>query len=129
MLRSLDGNCYIFSNGNEPHVDEVTKKMKLQTIMKDMANIDEYNNEKPHRDAFEHVISKFGLKKTEPTYFFEDNIDNLETAKKHYNWKTILIDPDENTESTPAFVDFVFPNIRSALLFIKHISSFGQNFL
>ena len=46
LLRSLDGNCYIFSNGNEPHVDEVTKKMKLQTIMKDMANIDEYNNEK-----------------------------------------------------------------------------------
>jgi FMN phosphatase YigB (HAD superfamily) len=124
LLRSLKGGCYIFSNGNEPHVEEVTKKMKLQKIMNDMANIDEYTNEKPHRDAFEHVISKFGIEKDDQTYFFEDNIDNLETAKNHYGWKTILIDPDTNFNDAPEYVDFVFPNIRSALLmFINHTLS------
>ena len=56
LLLNLKGNKYIFSNGNKEHVNEVLNRMKLTKIFKNVANINEYNNPKPHIDAYKYVI-------------------------------------------------------------------------
>ena len=116
LLNSLIGNKYIFSNGNEEHVNEVIDKMKMKSFFKNTANSDEYNGKsKPHVYSYNYVIDKFKLDKNLPTIFFEDTIENLETAKK-FNWITVLIG-DKFYENYD-YVDFIFPTIEKALLFL-----------
>ena len=65
---------------------------------------------------------------------FEDNIENLETAKLKYGWTTILL--TNNFSKTvpkyiyPPYVDFVFRNIEEALIFFmvrEHIINKQHN--
>ena len=70
LLKSLNGNKYIFSNGNKDHVDEVMDKMKLKSFFNNSANSDEFpNNLKPDELAYNYVINKFNLDKKIPTFF------------------------------------------------------------
>ena len=116
LLKSLNGNKYIFSNGNKEHVDEVMDKMKLKSFFKNTANSDEYpNNLKPDILAYNYVIDKFNLDQTKPTLFFEDTIENLETAKK-LGWITILI--GDKFYKNYSYVAHIFPTIEKALIFL-----------
>jgi len=121
LLKKLKGNKYLFSNGNKAHVDHVVKKMKLKGFFKNIANSDEFEMLKPDNKAYDYVIDKFKLNKKDPTYFFEDTLENLDTAKK-YGWKTVLIDEDGEFKKTPKNVDFKFKNVEQALIFFININ-------
>lgn len=116
LIKTLDGKKYIFSNANYEHVNEVLSKMKLKTLFKKIASSDQFDgNLKPSSKSFEYVIKKFQLdKKTDKVYFFEDSIENLRMAKK-FNWITILINPNVNKYKNYKNIDFVFPNIETAI--------------
>ena len=61
------------------------------------------------------MINNFKLNKHQPTYFFEDTVENLKTAKE-LGWNTVLIDPNINN-SDYEFVDYIFTNVEEAILF------------
>jgi HAD superfamily hydrolase (TIGR01509 family) len=120
LLNSLEGNKYIFSNGNKEHVDFVLKKMNLENIFKNVANADEYKNRlKPNKFSYNYVIEKFKIKNDDLNIFFEDSLINLKTAKK-YNWITVYISDKDDIQYE--YVDFIFPTIEKALLFFMNKS-------
>lgn len=121
LLKNLNGNKYIFSNGNKAHVDYVVKKMNFKDIFVDIANSDEFEMLKPNTEAYDYVIDKFNIKNNEVTYFFEDTLENLKTAKE-YGWKTILIDEEDKMKKNPKFVDFRFKSVEQALLFFSNVN-------
>lgn len=121
LLKNLKGNKYIFSNGNKAHVDYVVKKMNFNDIFIDIANSDEFEMLKPNTEAYDYVIDKFNIKNDEVTYFFEDTLENLETAKE-FGWKTILIDEENKLKKNPKFVDFKFKSVEQALLFFNNVN-------
>jgi len=112
------GKLYIFSNGNNEHVEYVIQKMNLNNIFTNTSNSDEYNNLlKPTTYPYKYVINKFNINKDDLVIFFEDTLENLKTAKK-YNWITVYI--DNNVVNKYNYVDFIFPTIEKALLFFNN---------
>lgn len=117
----LKNRLYIFSNGNKNHVDYVIKKMKMKTLFEDTANRDEYSKfPKPDIRAYKYVIKKFKLDKNIETFFFEDTIENLETAKK-IGWVTVFINNDKIPKKKLEgykFIDYKFSCVEQALIFL-----------
>ena len=119
LLGQLNGNKYIFSNGNKSHVDFVLDKMKLKPFFIKIATLDDYpNSRKPHIKAYEYVIGTFNMDSNNKI-FFEDTLENLETAKK-LGWTTVFINNDSLTESkinTYNYIAYKFSCVEQALLF------------
>lgn len=119
LLTKLNGTKYIFSNGNKSHVDFILDKMKLKTFFEKIATLDDYSGSvKPDITAYNYVLQNFNLKK-QPTYFFEDTLENLETAKK-LGWKTVFINNDGLSAKqiqSYNFIDYKFSCVEQALLF------------
>lgn len=119
LIKDLDGEKAIFSNGNENHVLEVLKKMRLKKQFKKIAHLDNYTlHPKPSIKAYRFVIDKFKIKESDKIFFFEDSLNNLRVAKQKFNWTTILISKTKKKEYK--YIDFIFPNIESAIFhFLK----------
>ena len=119
LLNQLNGNKYIFSNGNKSHVDFVLDKMKLNSFFIKIATLDDYPyTPKPHIKAYNYIIETFNMDLNKK-FFFEDTLENLEPAKK-LGWVTIYINNDGLKESkinTYKFIDYKFSCIEQALLF------------
>jgi len=123
LLKKLTGQKYIFSNGNREHVRHVVNKMELNPIFKesDIAYSELYDNKlKPDIYAYKYVINKFKINDNDSVFFFEDSIENLETAKK-LGWITILI--GSINDNKPSYVDYHFSNVEIAILFIIYNKS------
>jgi len=124
MLRKYIDNIFLFSNGNLSHVNEVITKIGLKSIFPDnrVATLDDYEDRpKPYVQSYKFVIKKFNLQPNDVTYFFEDNLDNLKTAKQKYNWNTIFIDEGKTTNkklSHYPYVDYTFKDINKALSYL-----------
>ena len=118
LLKKLQGQKYIFSNGNREHVKHVMNKMDLKSIFKkkNIAYSELYDEKlKPNISSYKYVINKFKIQENDSVYFFEDSIENLETAK-NLGWTTILI--GSNDIIRPSYVDYHFSNVENAILFI-----------
>lgn len=119
LLSQLNGNKYIFSNGNKSHVDFVLDKMKLKPFFIKIATLDDYpNSSKPDIKAYEYVIGTFNMD-SKKKIFFEDTLENLETAKK-LGWTTVFINNDSLSESKINkynYIDYKFSCVEQALLF------------
>ena len=62
LLSQLNGNKYIFSNGNKSHVDFVLYKMKLKPFFLHIATLDDYpDTPKPNIKAYDYVIKTFNM--------------------------------------------------------------------
>ena len=86
LLEQLNGNNYIFTNGNFEHAMAVVKKMNLATNFKDILSRDMVNEKlKPDPQVYDEAIKKFKIRKNETVYFFEDSIENLISAKQFFN--------------------------------------------
>jgi FMN phosphatase YigB (HAD superfamily) len=128
LLDELNGNNYIFTNGNFEHAMTVVKKMNLATNFKDILSRDMVNeNLKPDPQVYDEAIKKFKIRKNETVFFFEDSIENLISAKQFFNWNTVLIDPKYRGKKDE-FLDYVFPTIEEALLFFVVKQKFDSNF-
>ena len=85
--------------------------MKLKTAFKGIAWLEMYPQAKPNMCAYLYVTHKFNLKKRVKTYFFEDTLENLESAKK-LGWITVFISKNIKKHK---YVDYIFPNIETAI--------------
>ena len=115
QLSQITDKKYILTNANLSHASLVLKKTNLMDTFDDIISSDMANSYKPYRIIYDLAIKEFGIDKSDTVYFFEDQVDNLKTAKKLYNWTTILISPEKTRKNK--FVDYVFTNIEEALLF------------
>ena len=78
LLDRLDGNNYIFTNGNWQHAIDVIKKMELAWNFKEVQSTDMVDNRlKPDPYVYKEAIKKFKILKNETVYFFEDTVENL----------------------------------------------------
>ena len=73
------------------------------------------NSYKPYRIIYDTAIREFKVQPNENVYFFEDQVDNLKTAKNKYNWNTVLITPEKTRKNK--HVDYKFDTIEDAVLF------------
>lgn len=125
LLSQLKDKKYIMTNANLNHASIVLKKTNLLDSFHDIISSDIANSLKPYRIMYDMAVREFDIKKGEPVYFFEDQLDNLKTAKKIYGWNTVLISPEKTRKNK--FVDFVFDNIEEALLFFVVKNNINSN--
>ena len=126
LLTNLKGNKFIFSNGNKSHVEFIIDKMRLKNIFKKIISRDNYNGKlKPDIQPYKYAIETFSISDNTKTYFFEDTLENLETAKK-IGWKTVFINNDGLSDleiQKHNFIDYKFSCVEQALLFFINSKS------
>ena len=115
LLKQLKGNKYILTNANLSHASLVLDKINLMNVFDDIISSDMVNSYKPYRIIYDTAIKEFNISNKDKVYFFEDQADNLKTAKKLYNWTTILISPEKTRKAN--YIDYKFSTIEEALLF------------
>ena len=116
LLESVEHNgVFIYTNGTYGHGEGVVNN--LQINVDGMFGRDTMPNMKPHINSFNYVknIIDKKINQNDECIFFEDLLDNLDTAKR-IGWSTVWITPNFNNGS-PEFVDYVFPNIYQAMIY------------
>ena len=120
-LISNISNKYIISNGSKLHVNNVLNKLAINKyfLPKNIACLEDFNQlPKPNMYSYFISLKKFNLKNMKnKILFFEDNLNNLKSAKQIFRWTTILISKGMGTK--PTYVDFIFPNIKCALKYFN----------
>ena len=116
LLESVEHNgVFIYTNGTYGHGEGVVNN--LQINVDGMFGRDTMPNMKPHINSFNYVknIIDKKINQNDECIFFDDLLDNLNTAKR-IGWSTVWITPNFNNGS-PDFVDYVFPNIYQAMIY------------
>jgi len=113
---------YIYTNGTYSHGEGVINALNLTNDIKKIYARDTIPFMKPLMGSFTFVnneILQDNYQLLNETYFFDDMVDNLRTAKK-VGWKTIWISPQyKNYTNYPDIIDYAFPNIYEALLYFN----------
>ena len=118
LLSQINSPKYLFTNATYAHADISLKKLNIFNLLDMIFARDTINLMKPDFHAFNHVHQriKFNNVSFHNEYnnpdilFFDDRLENLETAKK-FNWTTIYI----GNEEKPDHVDYKFKNIILAI--------------
>tara|TARA_B100001094_G_C18146151_1_gene780824 strand:+ start:463 stop:933 length:471 start_codon:yes stop_codon:yes gene_type:complete len=115
---SISDHNYIYTNGTYGHAEGVTQALNIRGSMKLMFARDTVPAMKPELQSFQfvqQVITNDLSSIHHDYYFFDDMLENLQTAKL-LGWKTIYISPDFQNQQKHLFIDYSFPNIYQALL-------------
>lgn len=116
LLRSFPLKKEIFTNGTLQHAFNALKKMEMYNIFNRIEARDTLGGLKPNPVIFLNFIQKGNIQPNDVVVFFEDTLENLKVAKEFFNWKTVYIYSFLKSDyKKPYFVDFVFPNINTAL--------------
>jgi FMN phosphatase YigB (HAD superfamily) len=135
LLHQLPYNKFIITNGNKAHADVVVRKLGIDDVFpiqrgnenECMITVDDVSNPKPHVEPYFLAMKKFNLSHDNEVLFFEDNVDNLATAK-NLGWGTVLINPNPiGKYQFPEYVDYVFPSIEDSLLFFQIRDNLKKN--
>ena len=116
ILNNLKSPKYIYSNGTYEHVKEILYKMNLTGMFDKLYARDTIPFMKPYIESFKFIeqdIRKYYNDRNK-YYFFDDRLDNLETAKSR-GWETIWVNDD--CMNKPYYVDHAFPNIYTAVMY------------
>ncbi len=118
LLRHSHSNKkYIYTNGTLDHALVCIDNLNMKHHFKRLFTRTDLRFMKPYKESFEEVEYKIKVdcvNKEINIIFFDDQLNNLETAKT-LNWTTIWIHP--NFMDQYDYVDFSFPNIYQALLY------------
>jgi FMN phosphatase YigB (HAD superfamily) len=121
FLSKIYSPKYLFTNATYGHADISLKKLNIFHYIDFIFARDTINLMKPDFNAYNHVhnrikfnnVSYYNEYNTPDILFFDDQMDNLETAKK-FNWTTIYIG---NEVEHPDYIDYKFENIEQAIIF------------
>ena len=107
---------YVYTNATYGHADEILKKMKISNNFIKIYSRDNIPSMKPDINSAIALENDISLKYNEKNqyYFFDDLLENLKSVKKR-GWITIWISPLFNTKGNFPFIDFAFPDIKTAL--------------
>ena len=118
LLESVDHDgVFIYTNGTYGHGERVINNLEIN--VNGIFGRDTMPNMKPHINSFNYVknIIDKKINKNDTCIFFDDLLDNLNTAKR-LGWSTVWITPNFNN-GAPEFVDHVFPNVYQAILYFE----------
>jgi FMN phosphatase YigB (HAD superfamily) len=116
ILNNLNYPKFIYSNGTIGHVKEVLKNMNLTNIFTKLYGRDTIPYMKPYVESYKFIeddIKEYYREKNK-YYFFDDRLENLQTAKSR-GWYTIWVNIDFINK--PYYVDYAFPNIHTASMY------------
>ena len=111
---------YAYTNGTYGHGKAVVDNLNLQ--MERVFARETIPFMKPEEKSFLFVDTEIRSELKEKDidvkdiFFFDDLKDNLYVASR-FTWKTILIDPSMGKKEN--YIDYVFPNIYEALIYLK----------
>ena len=120
-LNKISYDKYIYTNGTYSHADEVLRKMKLSRNFKMIYSRDTVSRMKPDMSAgidVQNHIRYLSRQAGTQLVFFEDNLENLKTAKE-LGWKTVWIHPKFRMGQIYSYVDESYPDLISALRVIN----------
>ena len=108
---------YIFTNGSQAHVKNVTKQLGINGLFDGTFDIVDANFvPKPHIDPYKKIIEKFGIDPIQ-SILIEDIAHNLEQAK-NLGMKTCWLENDESFAKKDAdkpYIDYKIKNLPSFL--------------
>ena len=116
LLDELKYPKIIYTNGTKGHAEDILKNMRLTRSFTAVYARDTMPAMKPMMESFSFVekdIRKH-INEKNKYYFFDDRLENLQTAKAR-GWETIWVHDD--FMNCPYYVDHAFPNIHTALMF------------
>lgn len=111
---------YIYTNATYDHADIILQKMNLSNRFKKIYSRDNIPSMKPDINsiiAIENDIQKKYNEKNEYC-FFDDLLANLKSAKEK-KWITIWISPLYKYSNNYNYIDFAFPDLETALIYLQ----------
>ena len=122
LLDMIQHPKYIYTNATFNHANIVLNKMGIDTKFKIIYSRDTIPLMKPHINSaidVENNIRYWGYNNqyNHNFYFFDDLLDNLQMGKKQ-GWTTIWISSEYKKINNYNYIDYSFPNIKSALSYL-----------
>lgn len=118
LLDKIKYRKYILTNGTYDHAIEVLERLGIEDKFNNIHSIDMAKGYlKPDIPMYLQAIKKFKIKNNTKVYYYEDLEENLEAAKDTFGWTTILI--TEEHKRKPKYVDYIFPTVEEALIFLS----------
>ena len=120
-LGKIKEKKYIFTNGSQSHVENVTKQLGIDGLFDGSFTITDANFiPKPHIEPYERIIEKFDLD-PKKSILIEDIAHNLEQAKK-LGMKTCWLENDETFAKKEADKPYIDYKIKSLPSFLQKIN-------
>lgn len=123
LLDEIPHAKYIYSNATRNHVDKSLERIGIDSMFQSKFTRDDVTM-KPNPRGYQHVNTMtlfqsvnldYDSFQSQETYFFDDLLENLYTAKQ-FGWITFWI---SSSDQMYDFVDFQFSTIVDALRFLK----------
>ena len=123
LLDEIPHAKYIYSNATRHHVDKSLERIGIDSMFQSKFTRDDVTM-KPDPRGYQHVNTMtlfqsvnldYDSFQPQDTYFFDDLLENLYTAKQ-FGWITVWI---SSSDQMYDFVDFQFSTIVDALRFLK----------
>ena len=123
LLDEIPHAKYIYSNATRHHVDKSLERIGIDSMFQSKFTRDDVTM-KPDPRGYQHVNTMtlfqsvnldYDSFQSQDTYFFDDLLENLYTAKQ-FGWITFWINSSDQTYD---FVDFQFSTIVDALRCLK----------
>lgn len=115
LLTTIPYPKYILTNATFAHAIDVLNRLGIYSKFRKIISADMTNSLKPSLPIYQKAITEFQIGPRERVIFFEDQPINLQSAKDHLGWQTVLICPTKGKK--PEGVDFLFSTIEEALTF------------
>lgn len=116
LLRSIKLPKYIYTNAKFIHANRILNRYNIVKQFKKIYSRDTIPDTKPTLSSAKSV--QIDIKKNNPNIssilFFDDLLENLETGKE-MGWTTIWIHPQFKTKYNYDYVDYAFPDFKTAL--------------
>jgi len=111
---------YIYTNATFGHADIILQKMKLSNRFKKIYSRDNIPSMKPNIDSAIAIEKDIHMEYNDNNeyVFFDDLLVNLKTVKER-KWTTVWISPLYLHKNNYPFIDYAFPDIKSALSFLQ----------
>ena len=116
LLDELKYPKIIYTNGTKEHAEYILRNMRLTNSFTAVYARDTMPAMKPFMESFSFVENDIrkNINEKNKYYFFDDILENLQTAKAR-GWETIWVHDD--FMNCPYYVDYSFPNIHTAVMF------------
>ena len=92
------GTLIMFSNATYSHCDYWCNILNIKDCFSSIISSNDLEHSKPNPLAYKKVMKLCGINDTDEIHFFDDLPINLYSASQ-YNWKTFLINQNNNMEN------------------------------
>ena len=116
LLNKIKLPKYIYTNAMFIHANKILNRYNIVTNFDKIYSRDTIPSRKPMINSAISVENdiKFNDNNITSIIFFDDLLENLETGKER-GWVTVWIHPEFKTNNNYNFIDYGFPNFKTAL--------------